>query len=141
MLAKPRLNDLVVLEKHSEKDRMPPGSAIRFAPLGRLRFSRRQIVATIDASMSLSAAPAPLKPPNSAASARRPCARHADRWSGGPEGPSLKGSRSRAFGRMWRCRWSWRGFIRAGALQSRTDAAEQSSLLKRLAQVANNALT
>jgi hypothetical protein len=35
MLAKPRLNDLVVLEKHSEKDRMPPGSAIRFAPLGR----------------------------------------------------------------------------------------------------------
>jgi hypothetical protein len=36
--------------------------------------------------------------------------------------------------------WSWGSAIRPGALQSRTDASEQGILVKRLAQVANNAL-
>jgi len=39
MLAKPRLNELVVLEKIGKKLRMPPGSAISFTSVGKLRLS------------------------------------------------------------------------------------------------------
>jgi hypothetical protein len=40
VLAKPRLNELVVLEKVGEKLRMPPGNAIPFTSVGKLRLSK-----------------------------------------------------------------------------------------------------
>ena len=40
VLAKPRLNELVVLEKLGEKLRMPPGNAIPFTSVGNLRLSK-----------------------------------------------------------------------------------------------------
>jgi hypothetical protein len=39
VLAEPRLNELVALEKVGEKLRMPPGNAIPFTSIGKLRLS------------------------------------------------------------------------------------------------------